>query len=342
MADPSKFNGVLERNGIEVRIVETGEDTTRLVFGEGATTPRLRTLHAEGVLSKRFFRHFDRARVELVLAEQIAPSVAEELRGRGIMYMDLRGNCYLRGDGFHIDVRGRTGSTKPTKRRQTARSFNLFSPKRAQVGAIVLSYPMLLNAPLEQIAAASGVSIGTAAKTLQILNEAGYVRNLGGELSIASDRVESFIGAWADAFPSGLGLHLELFRGSGDITRLGEDPGGAWVSGEAAVPELVAGGSSLQLYTRGADPFRTVLRRGRLSSSDDGSIVLREAFWDPAAIPVHLRPEVVSSRNFEGWAQAPIALVYADLRSTGDPRLIEVSERLLATISSEVERGITA
>ena len=193
---------------------------------------------------------------------------------------------------------------------------------------MVLSYPHVLALPVEDIARTAGVSFGTVVNTLKVFVEAGYLTRPGSTHSVARDRFSTFLNAWADAFPAGLGNNLEVFRGDGDVARLAGAIDGAWVSGEAAVPEKARGGGSLHLYIEDSRKLPGYLRKGRLRSSSSGDTVIRSAFWDLSLVP----PGGMETPQIDTVAgrlpQVPLALLYADLRGAGDPRLREISESI--------------
>lgn len=270
----------------------------------------------------------------LVVAEQIPPSVADALRRSGTMFVDQRGNCYYEDGQRLIDIRGRAGSPKQkTGRRQKSRALNLFTPKRAQVAALILSYPEVLELPVEDIAKTAGVSFGTVVNTLKVFVETGYLTRYDSTHVLARDRFDTFLDAWADAFPTGLAAHLEVFRGEGDVARLAGVLGNAWVSGEAAIPQKVKGGDSLHLYIENSQRLPSYLRKGRFRFSGSGRIVMRSAFWDLSRVSPGGIDSPVINTAAGPLPRVPLALLYADLRSSGDPRLREIAE----TISEELK-----
>ena len=265
----------------------------------------------------------------MVLAEKIQPSVAERLRRSGTAFADVRGNCFFREGQVVIDVRGRTEmpDRKKTANRST-RAVNLFAPKRAQVAALILSYPEVLSMSVRDIAKASGVSFGTTVNALNLFAETGYLVARGSELALAGHRFDAFAESWADAFPAGLGKNIEIYRGFGDIHRLKEEFGGVWVSGEAAVPELVRGGESVQLYLEDPDDAARIIRACRIRSSPEGTITLRQAFWDLDVVQQQAAVVSQKSASLGGRPQVPHALLYADLWTAGDPRLAEIAQEI--------------
>lgn len=323
---------------VPVRITDLEDEQATLVFAESVESEQIvvPAVAFEAMLTRK---EAERIAEEgtLVIAEQIPPSVADVLRRNGTMFVDQRGNCYYEDDLRLIDIRGRASSPKRKKgRRQQSRALNLFTPKRSQVAAIILSYPQVLALPVEDIARTAGVSFGTVVSTLKVFVETGYLTRYGTTHVVARERFGTFLDAWADAFPTGLAAHLEVFRGDGDVVRLEGELDEAWVSGEAAIPEKVKGGNSLYLYLEDSRKLPGYLRKGRLRFSDSGEIVMRSAFWDLSQVV----PGGIDSPRIHTVVgplpRVPLALLYADLRTSGDPRLRELSE----TVSEELKAAV--
>lgn len=274
----------------------------------------------------------------LVLADRLSPTSTAMLRGANAMFVDQRGNSYFNVGPMYVDIQGRTkDASASTQRSVTARQritpANIFAPKRAQVSAVLLSYPGTVHVPLRDLADAASVSYGTASHTLHILQEAGYLEESGMGHGFALDRVDAFIDAWADAYPAGLGAHLNMYNGEGDISQLASEPLG-YVSGEQAVPELVSGGATADIYVRTDDDLKALIRKGQIRRSVNGNIHIKKAFWSKPLDVVHT--ESVPSGPFKHWYRAPKLLTYTDLRASTDPRLHEVAANVKSEIRGEI------
>ncbi|MHC2849586.1 hypothetical protein ACUXOC_001037 [Corynebacterium mucifaciens] len=275
---------------------------------------------------------------QMLLAERISPTVAASLRNNGVPFADERGNCFLDFGPVLIDIRG-AGSTqrKAGKETRNGRALNLFAPKRAQVAAMILSYPQILSLSVRDIANASGVSFGTAVNTINLLVETGYLSRRGSKLVVARDRISTFAESWADAFASGLGKNLESFRGDGDIDALQQSDAVFWVSGEAAVPDRISGGGLGDLYVDDSSSVRSLVRLGRMRASESGAITIKKSFWDLEEVGLDAARVATRSSTLSGRLRAPIAIVYADLWSSGDPRLAGIAYEIKREIIEQVE-----
>ena len=277
----------------------------------------------------------------VVLMEKATPAKTKRVQGGGGMYVDLHGNCFFSFPSMHVDVRGR-GPTKKSsaavgKKGRRASAASLFTPRRAQVSAMLLSYPGVLELPSRDLAVLSGTSAGTVTGTLQLLAEGGYLYRGDGRYRFAQEKLGTFIDAWADAYPSGLGAHLELFRGDAKLPLPDWSNAQVWLSGEQAVPDLIFGGTSLDAYVEDEKDARDIIRELRLQRSPRGNVRIRRAFWDTRAALVFEEGSVTAETRDR--KNAPLALVYADVRAHGDPRLLEVSEHVKSVIRGRIQNA---
>lgn len=250
---------------------------------------------------------------EVLISTDITPKIAEQLRELGKQFVDLRGNCFISQPGLLIDIRGKRTSRGDSRVMEKRESGSLFSPRRARISAVLLSWPRLLTDSHRQIAAAAGVSVGTAHLTLNLLERAGYLERFQGKWQIADP--EGLLEAFAKAYPSGLGDSLLLFQGEGVYRpELSDDPN-VFLSGELAIPDLVTGGDTAHVYVSELGDAKKLAIRARLKIDSNGRMVVRKLFWHNHA---HSTPQ---------------AVIYVDLLSTAQPRLIEtaaiVKQRIL-------------
>ncbi len=322
-AEPEKDAEVNDR--VNVRVVDSREQPGFPAF---ETTLHYRELGTNMSRSQKLESG------AFVYCPRITPSWADHFRQHGIMYLDERGNCFIEKGQLFVDVRGRTrsaGSSRqaanPAVRTQSSAAQNLFAPRRAQVSGLLLSRPELLGAPTREIAQESDTSVGTTVQTLGLLLEAGYLFKADGGFRFEPDKLGPLIDAWADAYPAALGKRLELFRGHAEVESFeGLSPLGS-VSGERAVPELVRGGDSVDIYLGHESDLTEVVRHARIRRDPLGNVIVRRAFWRSVA-GVEEDAVRTGGEAFSGWSYALSMLVYSDLRATRDSRLLEVAEHV--------------
>ncbi|WP_025251722.1 type IV toxin-antitoxin system AbiEi family antitoxin [Corynebacterium vitaeruminis] len=381
------WNERLERASVPIRLYSTGPSRPHeLVEGVTEAPARLQVVH-EGPLNDAAFVVYEvesfepirklmqilgnyrlntpsvkdtRAPIDakrgMLLAPQIRPREAERLREMGVAFADYRGNCFLSLPESLIDIRGKTapapseGKAASASRRSKRRAAALFTPRRAQVAAMLLSYPMLLSSSVREIAWAANVSTGTAAGALKLFAESGYLFSMGDRYCFRSATL--MLSAWAREYPSGLGRQLSRFDGVGDLARIAEGDRLGWVSGDLAVSDLI---STLEgiFYVEDETTARRLVREGRvrLNTGENSSrrvaggtalgVSINQAFWAGTVLrQLEAREGSPSFRQRGTWARwevAPLAVIYADLINNVDPRLHEVSVRVEEAMAARWE-----
>jgi hypothetical protein len=304
--EPVELTELQERSAEAVTLLhEKGSARFRVVYSPELTASALGW--AEPVYLKK--------EPMLVLGPRVNARSAELFRPMGINYLDQAGNAFLSFEGVHIDVRGRKlgprsdGAGAP---RMTRGGVNLFSRKRSQVIFAILCWPELLSAPIRALAAAATVSLGQAQETLELLGQYGFL-NEGRRL--LPNRSAELIDLWVAAYPAGLGSAAHSFRLSGDITRLHATDGAIYVSGEAAVPDLLRA-ETLVAYSD--ELPAEVIRRHRWRRDDERPTIQLRFQW-------FRHP---GSSEGPGVHTAPPLLIYADLLASQDGRQREAAMQL--------------
>ncbi|CAB0669253.1 DNA-binding protein [Corynebacterium diphtheriae] len=249
-------------------------------------------------------------RDSLILMPCATRTVGRRLTARNIGLADTRGNCDISWPGVMIKIYGQQAVTSARSHQKTA---VLFSVRRAQVAAMILTYPWLLSEPVRVIARYSGVSVGTVSNALKIFQKAGYLaETMDGHRLV---NAELFLSAWARAYPTGLGADLELLRGKAqqlppyNLEHLGVK------ASENALSDHISDGQSASLYL-GEETFSPkVIKELRLVKNPAGTITLRRAFWNTIDVK-----------------EIPEAIVYADLLNSDDARLRDVAQIIKAII----------
>ena len=254
----------------------------------------------------------------LVFTSFMTPRSAEAFRRAGVQYLDMVGNAWVEFDSVLLDVRGRP---RPDDLAVPAHkpAGNLFSTARAQVAFALLAWPPLWEATRRDLAHAAGVSLGQAHNALALLTEAGYRRDP------ARPGQTELLDLWAAAFPTGLATKLTLARYRGQIGAVkhvrSDDP--VFVSGESAAEDLLRP-ATLTVYVEQLDPRLPVVNKWR--SDGPANIVVRRKFWQA---PHDSSSPGGASRDpdgaLAGVRPAPWPLVYADLVTSGDPRVRAVA-----------------
>ena len=354
----AEWNRYFQEVGIPLELVRVGDSSTKgtkrlreggreaLLLNVTQNGEAVKTLtvkpHPVADQAGNILLNYEKGEAALVLGETIRPRLRQKLRERGIMHADRRGNCFVQASGVMIDVRGAT-IKKPSLRttgRKTKPTVSLFTPSRSKVIAMILSAPELLGGSVRETAYVAQVSTATVSQTLNLLVRTGYLGRV--QTGYRFEDFEGLLSAWSREYTTGLGARLQLFRGDGDVRRLSEMHPNGWISGEQAVPELLISGQTVHLYAPDEKALTQLVQRGRLSSNNDGLIVVRSSFWHANGGLGEMEKRNSSHLQIESafgnWLKAPAAIVYADLLAGGDPRLDEVAEDLKLKIEEKARR----
>lgn len=296
------------------RLAEAGLDAE--LSGDSFT---LRWRGATATLDARYVPNLTLSAVEsgpgfnpdltLFVSEYINAKTADALRRRELQYVDSSGNMNLVNDRWLINIHGKKAT--PRIRPDRYSTENIFSPRRAQVIFALLTWPELLDAPLRDLATASGVSLGLAHSTFFALKENHRM------WPASADARQRLIDAWVASFPSGLAPSLGVrgFRAEKLDMFFGD---GIAVSGEAA-PIAGLRATRATLYVDVLDDALIVSNRWR--SDGQHNLTVRKKFW-----------HFPQGGDDIGVHAAPPLIVYGDLVSSDDPRLQEAAARLRAEL----------
>ncbi|MCU1228855.1 MAG: hypothetical protein JWO97_1739 [Acidobacteria bacterium] len=263
-----------------------------------------------GHLALAFSRDVEK---QMLITDHVTPPVGDELRRRGIQFVDADGNAFLKQRGLLVFVSGR----RRTRPATANRPVRVFQPSGLRTTFALLSVPELIIAPQRSIALAAGVALGSVARVLEDLRELDFVAKVRGELRLTHR--ERLIRQWTEAYARVLEPSLVIGRFSSrspkwwrqaDITTIGAKWGGETAAAllqRQLTPERVI------VYVMPGN--NSLLSRQRLRADPDGDVLLRRRFWN-FEVP-HWRPDV-----------APPLLVYADLLASGDARSLAAAEQI--------------
>lgn len=251
----------------------------------------------------------------LLLTRYVTPNMAEELREKGVQFLDTAGNAYLNAPPLFVFVKGH----RPIEAVATVKTKRAFQASGLQVLFALLLRPALAIAPYRKIAKEADVALGTVGWVLRDLRELGYLAEMGkrGRRLI---RKAELLERWVTAYPDQLRPKLVIGRfkavtpdwhkEAGDITRFG-----AFWGGEPAAARMTGllKPQAATVYIR--EDANAFILHNKLRKDPQGEIEILKVFWD-------------ANMQKEYEDQAPPLLVYADLLATADPRNIEIAKVL--------------
>jgi hypothetical protein len=255
----------------------------------------------------------------MLVVPHLSTELAAGLIDQGIPFLDTAGNTCLIQPEATIMIAGRP---KPARapRRHASRAT---TPKGLAVMFALATRPGLVAQPYREIAAASGVALGTVNLAMDDLVARGLVgQRRNGERLIPD--WPRFVQEWVSLYPSRLRAKLPSRRFTGLAPdwwrRFDFAAFDAQLGGEPAADLLTHDlkPAAITVYTHGAVSNRLLLQ-ARLRPDEHGDVEILEAFW-PRSAALDWREQDVPL--------VPPLLIYADLVSSGDSRNLTAAERI--------------
>jgi hypothetical protein len=247
----------------------------------------------------------------LLTADYIPPELAATLRELGIQFIDAQGNAFVETDWLYVFIQG----VKRRDNEKRAAGAGLFGWAGVKVTFALLCVERLRTATYRDIAAATGVALGTVGGVMQELGRTGYLRRAPDGV-IRMRNARELLDRWVTAYAERLRAKQLIGRYETDERMDVEKirACNALIGGETAAHHmqryLKPGVETV--YVAG-DP-KDVLLRLRLKKNPKGNVELRRMFWNFGY------PE-------EAKGVTPHLLTYADLLAVPDPRTIDAAKQ---------------
>lgn len=254
----------------------------------------------------------------MLITDYVAPDLADELKERGIPFLDAAGNAYIKQTNLLIWIKGQ----KPAVKATVIPAGRAFQPTGLQVIFTLLCNPQAINLPYRELAKMAGVAHGTVGWVIPDLQQLGFVHDLQGKRGTRRlFEHERLLNQWADAYarvlrPRTLIGHYYVADFDGWKNWPIAEHGALWGGEPAAaiLTEYLRPGE-LTLY---AEKMPSLLAARQKFMKEAGprhtaAVDVRRRFWNFPDDPKH--------SNI-----TPPLLVYADLLATGDARCIETAK----------------
>jgi hypothetical protein len=249
----------------------------------------------------------------LLVTKYINTQLADELKQNGTEFIDTAGNTFINQPPLYIFVKGNKPDivkTPPPKR--------TFKPAGLKVIYAFLCNPGLENKTYREIAAETGVALGTVDWIIKELKELRFLLDMDKRGQRLIQR-ENLLQRWVTAYPEQLRPKLTLGRFRGEYgwwQRKTFDPFKAQWGGEVAAAKLTQylQPQIITIYTAPQE-LDQLLIKNRLKTDQTGDVEILKRFWKP--------PEIW---KYEDLVH-PI-LIYADLLATGNERNIETAKMI--------------
>lgn len=252
----------------------------------------------------------------ILIAEFISKKATQELKGRGINYIDVAGNAYIKYKDLVILVEGQ----KPTRKDKTNQS-RAFQETGLKIIFHLLKNPKNLQDSYRRIAEIADVSVGSVSNVMAELEELNYLLKTNDKrvLKNTSDLLERWVVDFnANLRPRILRKNMRFIdqdslrnwqtidlHTQNGVILWGGEPGGALLT-ESLRPEIFTLFTDLELSE--------VAKKLRLIPSEDGNVEILQKFW---------------KNDVDNSQIVPALLIYADLMNSGYGRNIETAKQIL-------------
>ncbi len=244
------------------------------------------------------FKHF------LLVAHHLYPKVKEELRQKGINYLEANGNVFLRNTDMFVYV----DTQKPLDVEQN-KGNRAFTKTGLKVLFHLLQHKEDINLTQRELARKTNVGLGNIPQVIDGLKETGFLIALNQTTYVWENRA-ALLDRWITEYAAVLRpkLKMERYTYRDDWRDIPFEPTKTVWGGEPAADILTdhLRPETFLLYTR--ENRKELIQNYRLQPDANGDIVAMDLFW-----------------THHGAKTAPPLLVYADLMLEGGKRNRETS-----------------
>lgn len=243
----------------------------------------------------------------LLIANQIFPRVKEELRQKGIAYLEVNGNIFLKKKNFYLFI-----DTQKTMNRGKEKSNRAFTKTGLKVLFYLLQHKEHINLTQRELAEKAGVGLGNIPQVIEGLKNAGYLLPLNNKEYIWEERKELFerwIIEYGTVLKPKLRKERYTFKGqwqeinlNNNLTVWGGEPAADLHTNHLRPEKFL-------IYTH--ENRMDLIKNYRLIPDNNGEIEVLEMFWQQ-----------------EEEKTAPTILIYADLILEGGKRNKETAEKI--------------
>jgi len=250
----------------------------------------------------------------LLITKYVNPQMAEQLRQEGLEFIDTAGNAFINQPPMYIFVKG----NRPLEIPKHAPLKRAFKPAGLRIIYTFLCNPGIVGKTYREIAAATGVALGTVNWIMKELKELGFLMDMG-KRGYKLIQKENLLRRWVTAYPEQLmpKQMLGRYRGEQDWWQQKRlDPKIAQWGGEVAAARLTQylKPEFITIYTE-AHQLNKLLIENRLKRDTAGDVEILARFW-------------ILAGQWEYDDLVHPILVYADLLATGNQRNIETAKMI--------------
>jgi hypothetical protein len=258
---------------------------------------------------------------KILITDHITPPMADELRKRGVEFIDTAGNAYLNQPPLLVWIKGQRPTEQLWPKEQVGRAFQTTG---LQVLFTLLCKPEAVNLPYREIAALAGVAHGTVGWVMPELPKLGFMIEINKRRRLVDG--ERLLKQWVDAYIRKLRPKLVLGRYAADALdwalNIDAEKYGLLLGGEPAAYRMTKHlrPGTATFYGEKVDP--KFLMDQRLRPDPNGNVELLKRFWKFEETTTGMVPPI---------------LIYADLLATGDARCLETAGLIYDAIADRLK-----
>jgi hypothetical protein len=256
--------------------------------------------------------HRLKAKNRILITNYVTPQIADELKNKGIQFIDTAGNAYINTPAIFLYIKGNRIEKDEIK----LHNLRLFRKAGLKVLFALLNKPELLNKPYRNIALAGNTALGTVAYVLSDLIKLGYLIDRG-EHGKKLLKKEELINKWVENFNAI--LRPAIIKGKYTTNRIE-----LWKAINPKEFQILWGGEiAANILTKYLKPqlviiyAKTITNKfiviNKLIKAGQGNVEILNKFWN-------------FNYDTEEMNIVPPLLIYADLIRTADERNIETAK----------------
>jgi hypothetical protein len=243
----------------------------------------------------------------MLVANRIFPKIKEELRQKGIPYLEANGNIFLKKEGIYLFVD--TAKALNTEKNKGNRAFTKTGLK---VLFYLLQHKEDINLTQRELAEKADVGLGNIPQVIEGLKETGYLMPMNNKTYVWENRA-ALIDRWIAEYATVLRpkLFKEKYTLKSNWQDIALNNTNTFWGGEPAADILTnhLRPEKILIYT--SENRMELIKNYRFMPDKNGEIEVLELFW----------------KQEEGKTVPPL-LVYADLMLEGGKRNKETAEKI--------------
>ena len=263
-------------------------------------------------------RNYNSKKPIIIIAKYIALDIAVEFKEKGINYIDVAGNCFIKHKDLFIYVSGqkiqRISKTNQSRAFQEAGIKLIFN---------LLKSPDTLQLSYRELARRTDISIGSVSNVMKELEELNFLLKTNEKriLKNTNELLSRWVVAYHDVLkPRILRKRMRFsnpndyknwykiqLTGLSDINLWGGEPGAALITGKLKPAVFL-------IFTNSTWQF--IAKKLKLIPDEEGEVEIDYMFW---------KEEKKSEKPV-----APALLIYADLITSGFDRNTQIAQNILS------------